>query len=123
MITADFRGGHEVTRLVAVEGACVGDVLAITIESFRVLSLATSSGTMLTNDAAFGDDPFVDKKCPGCGTPWPASCVEGTGEHCIRCAACGAVTQPFGFEEGYTIVFDHEHQVGLTVDQEQAHCS
>ena len=81
MITPEFRGGHEVTRPVAVEGASVGDALAITIESMRVLSLATSSGTMVTNKAAFGDDPFVDKQCPGCGTPWPASRVEGTGEN------------------------------------------
>ena len=80
MITPEFRGGHEVTRPVAVEGARVGDALAITIESMRVLSLATSSGTMVTNKAAFGDDPFVDKKCPGCGTPWPAS-----GGGVIRC--------------------------------------
>ena len=69
MITPEFRGGHEVTRPVAVEGARVGDALAITIESMRVLSLATSSGTMVTNKAAFGDDPFVDKKCPGCRKP------------------------------------------------------
>ena len=121
MITPEFHGGHEVTRPVAVEGARVGDALAITIESMRVLSLATSSGTMLTNSAAFGDDPFVDKKCPGCGTPWPASRVEGTGEDSIRCAACGAVVRPFGFEEGYSIVFDHDHQVGLTVEAGAAH--
>lgn len=121
MITPEFRGGHEVTRPVAVEGARVGDALAITIESLRVLSLATSSGTMITNGAAFGDDPFVDKKCPGCGTLWPASRVEGTGEQCIRCAGCGAVINPFGFEEGYTMVFDHESQVGLTMDQANAH--
>src|SRR5438105_6140039 len=121
MITPDFRGGHEVTRPVAVEGAKVGDALAITIESMRVLSLATSSGTMVTNKAAFGDDPFVDKKCPGCGTLWPASQVEGTGESSIRCAKCGTVVNPFGFEEGYTIVFDHESQVGLTVDASNAH--
>ncbi len=93
MITPEFRGGHEVTRPVAVEGARVGDALAITIESMRVLSLATSSGTMVTNKAAFGDDPFVDKKCPGCGTPWRASRVEGTDDS----------------------------QVGLTMDEVNAH--
>jgi len=121
MITPEFHGGHEVTRPVAVEGARVGDALAITIESMRVLSLATSSGTMVTNNTAFGDDPFVDKKCPGCGTPWPASRVEGTGENCIRCVKCGTVVNPFGFEEGYTIVFDHDSQVGLTMDAANAH--
>lgn len=121
MITPEFHGGHEVTRPVAVEGAQVGDAIAISIESMRVLSLATSSGTMVTNQAAFGDDPFVDKKCPGCGTPWPASRVEGTGEQSIRCVKCGAVVAPFGFEEGYTIVFDHDNMLGLTVDKANAH--
>jgi len=121
MITPEFHGGHEVTRPVAVEGAKVGDAVAITIESMRVLSLAPSSGTMVTNKAAFGDDPFVDKKCPGCGTLWPASRVDGTGESSIRCVKCGTVVNPFGFEEGYTIVFDHDGQVGLTVDAANAH--
>ncbi len=121
MITPEFRGGHEVTRPVAVEGARVGDAVAITIESMRVLSLATSSGAMVANQASFGDDPFVDKKCPGCGTLWPASRVEGTGENCIRCVKCGAVVNPFSFEEGYTIVFDHDSQIGLTVDATNAH--
>lgn len=121
MITPEFRGGHEVTRPVGVEGARVGDALAITIESMRVLSLATSSGAMVTNQAAFGDDPFVDKKCPGCGTLWPATRVEGTGEDSIRCTKCGTVVKPFGFEEGYTIVFDHDNMVGLTVGEDAAH--
>jgi formamidase len=121
MITPDFRGGHEVTRPVAVQGAKVGDALAITIESLRVLSLATASGTMITNKAAFGYDPFVDKKCPGCGTLWPATRVEGIGEDSIHCSKCGAVVKPFGFEEGYTIVFDHDSMVGLTVGEGAAH--
>jgi formamidase len=112
MITPDFRGGHEVTRPVAVEGDKVGDALAIIIESMRVLSLATSSGMMVTNKAAFGDDPFVDRKCPGCGTPWPSTRVVGTGEDSIHCTKCGTVVKPFGFEEGYTIVFDHDSMVG-----------
>jgi formamidase len=121
MITPDFRGGHEVTRPVAVQGATVGDAIAITIESMRVLSLATSSGTMVTNSAAFGDDPFVDKKCPNCGTAWPTTQVKGTGATSIRCTNCGAAVNPFSFEEGYTIVFDHEAQIGLTVDEANAH--
>ncbi len=121
MITPDFRGGHEVTRPVAVEGAKVGDAIAISIEEMQVLSLATSSGTMLTRGAAFGDDPFVDKKCPGCGTLWPTTRVEGTGEESIRCVKCGASATAFVFEEGYTIVFDHASGVGVTVDAVNAH--
>lgn len=121
MITPEFRGGHEVTRPVAVAGAQLGDAIAITIERMRVRSLATSSGTMITHAAAFGDDPFVDKQCPQCGTPWPASRVEGTGPESIRCAACGASATAFAFEEGYTIVFDDDRLIGLTVGAETAH--
>lgn len=121
MITPEFRGGHEVTRPVAVAGAQLGDAIAITIERMRVRSLATSSGTMITHAAAFGDDPFVDKQCPQCGTPWPASRVEGTGPESIRCAACGASATAFAFEEGYTIVFDDDRLIGMTVGAETAH--
>lgn len=121
MITPEFRGGHEVTRPVAVAGAHVGDAIAITIEQMHVRSLATASGTMLTHAAAFGDDPFVDKKCPGCGTPWPKTRVQGTGPESIRCEVCGASASAFAFEEGYVIVFDDARTVGLTVDADTAH--
>ena len=121
MITPHFVGGHEVSWPVAVDGAEVGDAIAITIERVDVRSLATSSGTMITKEAAFGSDPFVDKKCPGCATPWPPTRVEGTGEGAIRCVKCGAECSPFGFEEGYTIVFDDDRVVGVTVDAAVAH--
>ncbi|MFN8163812.1 MAG: acetamidase/formamidase family protein [Solirubrobacterales bacterium] len=121
MITPKFVGGHEVSWPVTVEGAKVGDAIAITIEQVSVRSLATSSGTMITKAAAFGDDPFVDKKCPGCGAPWPESRLDGTGEQAVRCAKCGAECSAFQFEEGYTIVFDDDRAVGLTVDQRVAH--
>lgn len=121
MITPSFQGGHEVSWPVAVEGARVGDAIALTIERVDVLSTATSSGTMITKQAAFGSDPFVDKKCPGCGTPWPESRVEGTGEQAVRCAGCGAEASPFGFEEGYTIAFDDDRLMGLTVPARAAH--
>jgi acetamidase/formamidase len=76
---------------------------------------------MTTNAKAFDDDPFVDKHCPGCGRPWPDFVLEGTGQHAIRCAACGAVIDTFGFDEGYTVVFDEERRVGITVTEEIAH--
>ncbi|MBV8943026.1 MAG: acetamidase/formamidase family protein, partial [Solirubrobacterales bacterium] len=113
MITPHFVGGHEVSWPVGVEGAKVGDAIAITIERVRIRSLATSSGTMITKEAAFGSDPFVDRKCPGCGTAWPETRVEGTGEGAIRCVTCGEECSPFGFEEGYTIVFDDDRVVGV----------
>jgi acetamidase/formamidase len=121
MITPRFIGGHEVSWPVAVAGAMPGDAIAITIERVDVRSLATSSGTMISKEGAFGDDPFIDKKCPGCGTEWPETRVEGTGENAIRCVNCGAECSPFGFEEGYTIVFDDDRVVGMTVDARVAH--
>ncbi|MCX6065344.1 MAG: acetamidase/formamidase family protein, partial [Chloroflexi bacterium] len=44
MITPALRGGHEVTRPVAVEGAEVGDAIALIIQDITVTSLATASG-------------------------------------------------------------------------------
>jgi len=120
MITPEFIGGHEVSRPVAVQGAQVGDAVALFIQKVWVRSQATSSGTMLTKAAAFGSDPFVDKLCPQCKTPWPPSRIEGTGPECVRCAKCGAEASPFAFEEGYTIAFDDRRRMGLTVGEQAA---
>jgi acetamidase/formamidase len=116
MITPEFKGGHEVTRPIAVENAEVGDAIALTIRDVEVTSVATSTGSMTEREDAFGDDPFVDHVCPECGTDWPESVVEGTGEDAIRCAECGANASAFGFEFGYTVAFDDDRQVGLTLD-------
>jgi len=121
MVTPSFRGGHEVTRPIRVEGASVGDAVAIHIRDIEVTSMATSTGSMAEREDAFQDDPFVDHRCPECGTKWPDSVVEGTGEDAIRCAECGANASSFGFEYGYTVAFDHENAVGLTLDKEGAH--
>ncbi|MFP8957263.1 acetamidase/formamidase family protein [Natrialbaceae archaeon A-CW3] len=120
MITPKFRGGHEVTRPIAVEAAEIGDAIAITITDIEVTSVATSTGSMVEREDAFGDDPFVDHVCPGCGQEWPDTVVEGTGEESIRCADCGADASPFGFEYGITTVFDDDHAVGITVDEAAA---
>jgi acetamidase/formamidase len=121
MITPEFRGGHEVTRPIRVENAEVGDALVVRIEDVEVTSVATSTGSMAEREAAFGDDPFVDHVCPDCGTEWPDSVVEGTGEDAVRCADCGANASSFGFEFGYTVAFDDDRSVGLTVGAEGAH--
>lgn len=120
MITPDFRGGHEVTRPIAVENAEVGDAIALTIKDIDVTSVATSTGSMAERDEAFGDDPFVDHRCPECGTEWPESVVKGTGEDAIKCAECGANASSFGFEFGYTVAFDEDRSVGLTMDANAA---
>jgi formamidase len=121
MITPTFRGGHEVTKPIAVEGAEVGDAIAIKIRDIEVTSVATSTGSMDEREEAFGDDPFVDHVCPECGTEWPESVVEGTGEEAIRCAECGANASSFAFEYGITTVFDDDSEVGITVDEAAAH--
>lgn len=120
MITPEFRGGHEVTRPIRVEGAEVGDAIAVRIRDIEVTSVATSTGSMAEREGAFGDDPFVDHKCPECGAEWPESVVEGTGEDAVRCAECGANASSFGFEFGYTVAFDEDRTVGLTMDADAA---
>src|SRR4051812_21656662 len=44
MITPSIRGGHEVTRPIAVAGAEVGDAIAVRVREIKVTSLATASG-------------------------------------------------------------------------------
>ena len=120
MITPEFRGGHEVTRPIRVENAEPGDALVVRIKDVAVTSVATSTGSMAEREDAFGDDPFVDHVCPGCGTTWPETVVEGTGEGSIRCAECGENASSFGFEYGYTVAFDDDRTVGVTVGREGA---
>ncbi|NUC73404.1 acetamidase/formamidase family protein [Haloterrigena sp. SYSU A558-1] len=121
MVTPEFRGGHEVTRPIRVEGAEVGDAVALHIRDVEVTSMATSTGSMAEREDAFYDDPFVDHRCPECGTEWPETVVEGTGEEAIKCAECGANASSFGFEYGYTVAFDDDHSVGITLDEDAAH--
>ncbi len=120
MITPSFQGGHEVTVPVAVEGAEPGDSIAVRIRKIRVTSAATASGTMTFVDGRYTGDPFVARHCPGCGTENPNSRVEGIGPEAIRCAECGAEVSPFRLSNGYTIVFDEQSQMALTVGAEVA---
>jgi acetamidase/formamidase len=120
MITPSIRGGHEVCTPVAVEGAKVGDAIAIRIRDIEVTSLATASGNDQTMEGRFNADPYCAPKCAGCGTEWPETRVEGTGPESIRCANCGADATPFTFTNGYTIAFDPTHTVGVTVGEAAA---
>ncbi len=120
MITPSIRGGHEVCTPVAVEGAKVGDAIAIRIRDIEVTSLATSSGNDQAMEGRFNADPYCAPKCAGCGTEWPETRVEGTGPESIRCANCGADATPFTFTNGYTIAFDPTHTVGVTVGEQAA---
>ncbi len=120
MITPCFRGGHEVTTPVAVEGAEPGDAVVIRIRKIRVTSVATSSGTMVFVEGRYTGDPFVARHCPECGAENPPSRIEGIGPEAVRCAECGAEVSPFRVANGYTIVLDGEHRVAVTVDRSVA---
>jgi formamidase len=120
MITPEIRGGHEVTIPVAVEGAEPGQAIAIHIEDITVTSLATASGNDRAIEGRFLGDPYVAGKCPQCGTLYPKTVIKGIGPQAVRCANCGAEASPFTFTNGYTIAFDHETGVGVTLPKEAA---
>lgn len=117
MITPKFQGGHEVTQPVAVEGAEVGDAVAIKIRKMQVTSLATASGVMEFVEGRYRGDPFVAKLCPVCGTMSPPSHVEGIGDEAIHCDVCGSEVNAFRVSNGYVIVLDREAGVSLTVSK------
>jgi formamidase len=115
MITPSFQGGHEVTVPVAVEGAERGDAIVIRIQKIRVTSVATSSGIMEAVKGRYTGDPFVARKCLECGAESPETHLEGIGPESVRCSICGAEVSPFRISNGYTIVFDEEARVAVTV--------
>jgi acetamidase/formamidase len=120
MITPSIRGGHEVAQPVAVAGAEPGDAIAIRIKDIEVTSIATASGNDWWPDGSYNGDPYCAAVCPGCGTEYPETRVEGIGQEAVRCVNCGADATPFKFTNGYTIAFDHGHEVGVTLPQEAA---
>jgi formamidase len=120
MLTPELCGGHEVTVPVFVEGAEPGDAVALTIESITVTSNASSSGTDAAIDGRFNADPYVARICPACGIESPASKVEGIGVDAVKCEGCGAEIAPFEMAHGYTMVFNKEKTVGITVGADTA---
>ena len=120
MITPELRGGHEVIQPVYVEGAEVGDAVVIRIESLDVTSTCTASGNDAPVEGRFIGDPFVARICPNCGEKNPETRIEGTGEDAVRCKKCGAPAAPFKFTNGYTIAFDDDRNIGLTLNGEAA---
>lgn len=120
MITPRLRGGHEVTRPVHVEGAEPGDAVAIRIRDITVTSLATASGHDEFVEGYYNGDPYVAKRNPNTGELRPETRVEGVGQDAVRDVATGDPITPFRMVHGYTVVFDEERVVGVTVDQERA---
>jgi hypothetical protein len=92
MITPRLRGGHEVTRPVAVAGAMPGDAIAIRIRDIVVTSLATASGNDYFVDGRYNGDPYCAKQCAECGTPYPRRGWRASAR--TRCAAPTAARTP-----------------------------
>ena len=118
MITPSILSGHEPTWPVAVDGAEIGDAVAIRIKDITVTSLAGASGVHQVIEGRDEGDPFMLAKCPECGTLNPETVIEGTGEDAVRCAHCGAATAPFKIAHCYSIVFDSTGQIGVTLPQD-----
>lgn len=120
MITPSLRGGHEVTQPVFVEGAEVGDGVAIRIRDITVTSIATASGHDSSPEGFCLGDPYVAARCPECDTVWPETHVEGVGQDAVKCNECGKAVTPFAIVHGYTVTFDGTGSVGLTLPRDAA---
>lgn len=120
MITPSLRGGHEVTKPVFVDGAKIGDGVAIRIRDITVTSTATASGHDSSPEGFCLGDPYVAARCPVCDTVWPETHIEGVGGASVKCDACGNAVTPFEIVHGYTVTFDDTRSVGLTLPQKAA---
>ncbi len=125
MITPSIRSGHEVTLPVNVEGASVGDAVALHIETLEQTSRATTSGTHTGWEGRFISDPFVANICPTCRDAgrhflYPDTYLDGIGEAAVRCSTCHSEVIPFHMVQGYTMVFDDGKEIGVTVTRERA---
>ncbi|MCL7465340.1 acetamidase/formamidase family protein [Phaeovulum sp. NW3] len=120
MITPRLRGGHEVTIPVFVNGAEVGDGVAIRIRDITVTSIATASGHDSSPEGFCVGDPYVAARCPVCDTVWPETHVEGIGQDAVKCDKCGNAVKPFEIVHGYTVTFDDTRAVGLTLPKAAA---
>lgn len=121
MITPALRGGHEVTKPIFIEDAEIGDAIVIKIKSVEVTSYVTASGTDSAQSGNFVGDPFVAGKCPSCGTMHPETSMIGIGkEAAIICSNCQTEASPFKLTNGYTMAFDHDAKLGITLEKEVA---
>ncbi len=120
MFTPELKGGHTVTRPVGMEGAEVGDAIAITIKRLRMLSTASASGTDRRREGYYVGDPFIAKRCPSCGEINPRSYVEGIGRDAVKCAKCKIPIRAFEITCGYTALFSRDREIGVTVPAKTA---
>jgi len=125
MITPSIRSGHEVSLPVRVEGARLGDAVALHVETLEQTSRATTSGTHVGVGGRFISDPFVANICPTCRDAgrhflYPDTYLDGIGEGAVKCSTCHSEVIPFHMVEGYTMVFDEAKQLGVTVTPARA---
>ncbi len=125
MITPSLRSGHEVTLPVRVEGARVGDAIALHIETLEQLSRATTTGTHTGWDGNYLSDPFIAGICPTCRDAgrqflYPDTYLEGFGDGAVRCKVCHSQVNPFHMLQAYTMAFDEPKGIGVTVTLERA---
>lgn len=118
MITPALKGGHEVTKPVYVEGAEVGDAIIIQINNIEVTSMVTASGNDKPVEGRFDGDPFVAAKCPECGTKNPETIIKGVGEKAVHCKNCDADITPFVFTHAYSMAFNDDKNIGLTLNKQ-----
>ena len=101
-------------------GAEPGDAIAIRIRDIEVTSIATASGNDVSPEGSYNGDPYCAPVCPGCGTEYPETRLEGIGQDSVRCVNCGADATPFKFTNGYTIAFDNARELGVTLPEDAA---
>jgi formamidase len=121
MISPRMRSGHEVTLPINIQGAEIGDGIALFIEQIKVQSQASTSGT--DNGGSVGcfvGDPYVARKCPNCGTEWPETYLDGIGFEAVKCKECGTPAIPFRISNGYTMAFDDRAAFGFTLGKSWA---
>jgi acetamidase/formamidase len=109
-----MKSGHTVTRPIRVVGAEIGDGIALKIRDIKIDSRATASGVSVPREGSYLGDPFVAKKCPGCGTLNPHTRVEGFGPNAVRCRKCDTPVSAFRVTSGYTMIFGDRRRVGVT---------
>ncbi|MGI6075165.1 MAG: acetamidase/formamidase family protein [Pyramidobacter sp.] len=120
MITPSIRSGHEVTCPIRIEGAEPGDSLALFIEEITVLSRYAASGTGQVYPERYARDPSLEARCPGCGRLFPETVLKGIGKDAVRCRYCGAIATPQSFENGYTVAYDPEASLAVTLPRSSA---
>ena len=103
-----------------INGAEVGDGVAIRIRDITVTSMATASGHDSSPEGFCLGDPYVAARCPVCDTVWPETHVEGIGQDAVKCDKCGNAVTPFKVVHGYTVTFDDTRAVGLTLPKAAA---